>query len=423
MAEGLLHLARLWQVDGIQTSVYILRKACEPLQRSHRKEQYLHRTLRPNNDITTQSSMTEAWQGIELILLTESAQRQVDERDASVLHMHAASIDKAIIDIRLSEDNAVSTCRAAIAEWTRVHCEIKEEHASLRPLLFPLDLWPLVDNDVKPKVIHEWASFKQEDIPTLIADALKIDIASRTECQLLEKPVFQAQILANLRAFFEVDPEDPAMIKTKPIKIRLVNGAKPFAARTRKQCTVANAFLKVKIEEMYRTKKLQESISAWSNPVQCVPKTEEIIAFYKDFGLHAHDALWDPKNSLRVQTLYRLTGDFRGLNALSIYEVYPLPLISDLLNRMRGAERFTTSDIANAFWTVKLNPKSRELTAFSTQTGHHEYTCLPQGTKSAGNTFARIVYKTFEPLQPRTMFPYQDDINVNASNRAIVGER
>ena len=181
-------------------------------------------------------------------------------------------------------------------------------------------------------------------------------------------------------------------------------------------CTLATAFLKFKVEDMYDTKKLQESISAWNNPVQCVPKNEEIIAFYEKFGLQAHDALWNPKNKALVMGLYRLTGDYRALNASSIYEVFPLPLISTLLNKMKGSSRYTTSDIMNAFWTVELAEASRELTAFSTPNGHHEYMCLPQGTKSAANTFARIVYHAFKQLEARNMFPYQDDLQNHESD-------
>src|SRR6202040_617340 len=41
----------------------------------------------------------------------------------------------------------------------------------------------------------------------------------------------------------------------------------------------------------------------------------------------------------------RLVQDYHALNAKTIKKVYPLPLISDLINRLRGARYFTKLDV------------------------------------------------------------------------------
>jgi len=41
----------------------------------------------------------------------------------------------------------------------------------------------------------------------------------------------------------------------------------------------------------------------------------------------------------------RLVQDYRALNAKTVKNTYPLPLISDLINRLRGARYFTKLDV------------------------------------------------------------------------------
>ena len=417
MMEGSVELAHHWQLEGLTEPLTTLQTACSAMQRGRHTdkmtgETYLRKTTEDHySNVVELTRVTEAIQGIELLLLTESATRQTIEQDASILKMHAASINDVVTSILTESETCLAITRHQILTWTESHCPPSDELDRLRPALFPLELWALVDNSTKPLVLMEWNTFPDSMIPEMIEQALKIDVACKTECQILERPLFQAQILANIGAFFQIDAENPVMIKTEKIKIRLVKGAVPFNVKMRKECVVAQAFLRAKVAHMYKTKKLQESKSPWNNPVMCVPKTEEITAFYKDFGLGAFDALWDPANAERVATLYRLTGDYRLLNRDTIYEVFPLPLIQTMLHRMAGASRYSVTDLMDAFWTIPLDDESKEYTAFSTTGGHHEYNCLMQGGKNAANIFARIIHHTFLPLESKSMFPYQDDVN------------
>jgi len=53
-----------------------------------------------------------------------------------------------------------------------------------------------------------------------------------------------------------------------------------------------------------------------------------------------------------------LVQDYRTLNSKTIKNVYPLPLISDLINRLRGARYFTKLDVR---WDTTMST-SRKVT-------------------------------------------------------------
>jgi hypothetical protein len=49
----------------------------------------------------------------------------------------------------------------------------------------------------------------------------------------------------------------------------------------------------------------------------------------------------------------RLVQDYRALNAITIKNKYPLPLISELIEKLRGARYFTKLDVRWGFNNVR----------------------------------------------------------------------
>lgn len=69
----------------------------------------------------------------------------------------------------------------------------------------------------------------------------------------------------------------------------------------------------------------------------------------------------------------------------------PFPLIEDLVEKTRDCKFFTTLDINSAFWSIPLRVTDRHKTAFVTQEGHFQWTCLPFGLKTSPAIFQRIM--------------------------------
>ena len=57
--------------------------------------------------------------------------------------------------------------------------------------------------------------------------------------------------------------------------------------------------------------------------------------------------------------------------------------IEDLVEKTRNCKYFSTLDINSAFWSIPLRIEDRKKTAFVTQEGHLQWTCLPFGLKTS----------------------------------------
>jgi len=69
----------------------------------------------------------------------------------------------------------------------------------------------------------------------------------------------------------------------------------------------------------------------------------------------------------------RLVIDYRKLNDMTIRKSYPLPLISDLPDRVKGAKIFTKLDLKSAYNLVRIKEGDEYKTAFRTRYGHFEF--------------------------------------------------
>lgn len=87
----------------------------------------------------------------------------------------------------------------------------------------------------------------------------------------------------------------------------------------------------------------------------------------------------------------RLCIDFRELNKIVVPQSQPFPLIEDLMVKTVNCEYYSTFDINSAFWSIPLRIQDRYKTAFVTQDGHFQWTCLPFGLKTAPAIFQRIL--------------------------------
>jgi hypothetical protein len=68
----------------------------------------------------------------------------------------------------------------------------------------------------------------------------------------------------------------------------------------------------------------------------------------------------------------RLVQDYRKLNTVTVKNSYPLPLVSDILNRLHGAKYFMKLDLRWGFNNVHIKEGDEYKAAFRTNQGLYE---------------------------------------------------
>ena len=96
--------------------------------------------------------------------------------------------------------------------------------------------------------------------------------------------------------------------------------------------------------------------------------------------------------------------DYRNLNSVTKADVFPLPRIDDLLDKLGAAKYFTTLDLAAGYWQIKVEKFSQEKTAFITHQGLYEFNVMPFGVMNAPAVFQRLMQRVLMNLKASEEF-------------------
>ncbi|XP_046625036.1 uncharacterized protein LOC124307441 [Neodiprion virginianus] len=171
----------------------------------------------------------------------------------------------------------------------------------------------------------------------------------------------------------------------EPVKIRLKDPNKTVYRRPYRLSEVERKIVRDKINELLNAKVIRPSSFPFASPILLVKKKD------------GSD---------------RMCIDYRELNDNTVPERFPLPLISDQINRLHRCYYFTVLDMASGYHQLLIHPDSIENTAFINTEGHFEYLALPFGLRNAPAAFQRAVITALGELANTYVVVYMDDILV-----------
>ena len=148
--------------------------------------------------------------------------------------------------------------------------------------------------------------------------------------------------------------------------------------------------LRTYLDDMLRSSKIRSSKSLAGAPILFVPKKE-------GRGM-------------------RLCVDYRGLNKVTILNRYPLPLMNELRDRIRGAKIFTKVDLKSGYNLIQIKEGDEWKTAFRTRYGLFEYKVMPFGLANAPTTFQNMINDIFKDMIDLGIIIYLDDILMYSEN-------
>ena len=106
----------------------------------------------------------------------------------------------------------------------------------------------------------------------------------------------------------------------------------------------------------------------------------------------------------------RLCVDYRALNRMTIKNRYPISLTTEIMDRIKGAKRFTRLDVRDAFNRIRVAEGDEYKTVFRTRYDHFEYLVMPFDLCNALAIFQSYINDVLYEFLDEFCVAYLDDV-------------
>lgn len=166
-------------------------------------------------------------------------------------------------------------------------------------------------------------------------------------------------------------------------RIPLKAEATPIKQQLRRVPFAYQEGVKSDLKAMLEDGIIEKSNSEWASPLVIVRK---------------------PSGDLRICV------DYRKLNEATRVTSYPLPNMTETLDRLADAKYFTTIDMVSGYHQIEVAPEDRHKTAFVSPFGLFQYCRLPFGLAGAPGTFQAVIEDMLQVLDAEDVMAYLDDV-------------